>query len=493
LAYSLTVEVSKLIADQDFSALAALEAKPNLFRAVGQSNRETWHSAFLGWLLSPGGSHGLGRFPLQLFLTSLADERVIPPTLDEGSQQHFCLTRDEVCRLASTLQLERLQVQPSEGAELGQEKTVKVKSGQGRIDVWCEPVGEVDELKESKEELLFFAVEMKVDASVTRKAEVPQTELYAEHVMACIEPYGEKARGLLVFLGPQASEGAAAEKIAGDPRYFCTNYQVLHDMVLVPCLGHPNLHPEMAILLSHYIRNLRTARKANGKLYRLAYTHREQQLCCQISHKYFKLLGELNEVHGKKTKDRDSDESEALKIVLNKANKDVFGLLIDLIDFLRPPDDEVDVATFPAVETLTKLFVQPRPKNQTFRFLVNGQLPEVKGAGRIALHVVQLWADQRRETNELIDLATLQEAFPASLLNAGNFRKFGYIVSQQAAVTENARGKNNRYYTKEVEFIIGTDGQVFAVSSQWDRYTWPALDEHLKQHHPAIKVKRLKG
>jgi hypothetical protein len=40
----------------------------NLFRTLGVSHRERWHSAFIKWILDPESTTGLGDFPLKRFL-----------------------------------------------------------------------------------------------------------------------------------------------------------------------------------------------------------------------------------------------------------------------------------------------------------------------------------------------------------------------------------------------------------------------------------------
>jgi hypothetical protein len=47
---------------------------PTVFNAVGRTHTERWHSALLGWLLDPMGSHSLNAFPLSRFILLLVNK-----------------------------------------------------------------------------------------------------------------------------------------------------------------------------------------------------------------------------------------------------------------------------------------------------------------------------------------------------------------------------------------------------------------------------------
>ena len=67
--------LAQLTSSKEFERLDRLAKRPNLFQALGRTLTETWHSAFLGWLLDPQGSHGLSSFPLVQLLTVAAARR----------------------------------------------------------------------------------------------------------------------------------------------------------------------------------------------------------------------------------------------------------------------------------------------------------------------------------------------------------------------------------------------------------------------------------
>lgn len=66
-----------LLLDPDYIRLELLYSKPNIFTALKLAHYETRHSNFLGWLLDPNQTHGLGARFLKLILSDLfKDERI---------------------------------------------------------------------------------------------------------------------------------------------------------------------------------------------------------------------------------------------------------------------------------------------------------------------------------------------------------------------------------------------------------------------------------
>ena len=74
---SFTKRLLGLISDSAFIKFLNIQTEPNIFRIVGRTHYERWHSAFLGWLLDSKGSHLLGDYVLTRFLYLLFDERCL--------------------------------------------------------------------------------------------------------------------------------------------------------------------------------------------------------------------------------------------------------------------------------------------------------------------------------------------------------------------------------------------------------------------------------
>ena len=275
--------LAELISDPDFLHLQRLEDQPNFFSAVGQTFRERWHSAFLGWLLDPAGSHGLESFPLLQFLVGLVGfERVLPP----GTEQRTICEPKRLADLATSLDLDRSTVLPNE-----RNPSEQGLGALGRIDVFVDvPPAEGDE--EGEPSLRFYAlIELKVQARAANEQERRYPD-WIEKARAEGEAEGGEAEGVCVFLCPTEQLADSSEETIGDPRWYCADYQFLHDRVLVPCLAHRDLSPTMRPLVEHYVSNLRSALKGE----KLAVTEEELELARRICRKHSKTFRMLAEV-----------------------------------------------------------------------------------------------------------------------------------------------------------------------------------------------------
>ena len=295
-------QLASMISDPDFLQIYTLNEQPNLFRAVARTYTETWHSAFLGWLLDPRGSHQLEDFPLIRFLVAVATE-ALPPTDSNGSSSTFgyILSPPQLAALAITRDLTNAKVQPNEkerdekviGARYrssDSEDLDQKKVNGSRIDVWIEDIEDdanVDSA-ESEEDRFVCIVEEKIKATVG----LGQAKKYADYIED-ESKHNPKLRGVCVLLSPKCDdELASSYDLAEDSRWYCLSFQALHDYVLIPCLEHPDMDTEMAVCLRHYIRNLRMV--INGRS--LAMSKEERELAEKVVGKYkdtLKLLAKV--------------------------------------------------------------------------------------------------------------------------------------------------------------------------------------------------------
>lgn len=265
-----SVIIAHLLSDPAFLKLHYLCEQPNFFRIVGRTYTETWHSAFLGWLLDPRGSHGLGDFPLIRLLVTLADRAVQPHDLPPAF-----LSPEELAREAVLRNLQDVVVLPNERNP--HEKTLDKDK---RVDVWIE-----DESLPSDDrpplacKRLIVIVEMKIKANFSPD----QAQKYPDYI---VYQHGRSSntRGVCVFLAPGASraDSQTALQIANDDRWYCLDYQDLYDGILHPCLDRGELRKDGALFIEQYIRNLRSSTKYG----RLAMTKRERELAREVVEKY---------------------------------------------------------------------------------------------------------------------------------------------------------------------------------------------------------------
>ena len=113
----------RLVLDPQFAVFERLANRPNLFRIVGRTFTETWHSMLLAWLLDPRGSHGLGDFALRRLLLAAADEAAF------GPEEKRAL----VMSVAAFGELDDVAVVPNERDP--KEVVIRVGDRQRRLDV----------------------------------------------------------------------------------------------------------------------------------------------------------------------------------------------------------------------------------------------------------------------------------------------------------------------------------------------------------------------
>lgn len=243
----------ELVADERFIQIESLSSRPNLFKIVARTHTETWHSMFLGWLLDPSGSHGLGEFSLKRLLVALAN-----PVLQEDD-----LTKtNKISKIAAIGDLCNASVTPNEDNQ--KEKNCSA----GRIDVFVRGItckGEEDTV---------LLIEQKVNAPISKE----QCRKYADWLY---ENYPNENK-ILLILAPNDRLGATIEDTIGDNRWNAIDYQTLHDKVLVPVINSPDLSRLTLPLIIQYIDALRVP--SNGR--KLAVTEEEKELALELYEKH---------------------------------------------------------------------------------------------------------------------------------------------------------------------------------------------------------------
>jgi hypothetical protein len=288
-------QFKELIDDiQDYEDLRA-RPKPNLFHILGQTFKERWHSAFLGWLLDPEGSHGLRGFPLQCFLEAVAgcgmnptassDFLLGPKDLLSVAEKEHALLNSEVFpneRQSSEIQLSAIDhgdptIVNSAAREVEDDPDLPED---GRIDVWVHRRatggGHIQDLR--------CIIEMKVKAGLSPG----QATKYADALeRSCRKADG---KGICVFIASTADiEGLNSQVITNDSRWYCMDYQRLHDAVLARCVERLDPNLQIGFLVQHYIDNLSHVKGGT----RLAIIKAERGLAANIVRKHRDALESL--------------------------------------------------------------------------------------------------------------------------------------------------------------------------------------------------------
>ncbi|MGG0849167.1 PD-(D/E)XK nuclease family protein [Peribacillus simplex] len=248
----LKTKLNQLISDSDFLRLQESFEKESLFQLLGFGHRETMHSSFISWLLSPTSSLNLGTFPLKRFLYYICEENLS----NEKTVIDFDLIESD------SLQLEEMEV-ATEVAE----SVVDPETNQelrARFDLYL------------TNDLVRIIVENKVLARENKD----QTETYTKILKHLEDSYPYE---LKVFLSPDAMVKPKC------PEFIQIDYQGLYDFVIVPCLNHPKITTANKNILEEYIHNLRMVYKGVNK----PMARVNDELCVAIYDKYKDVLDEI--------------------------------------------------------------------------------------------------------------------------------------------------------------------------------------------------------
>lgn len=256
---AISKKLLNLISDPNFIRFTNIINEPNIFKVVGRTHTERWHSNFWGWLLDPKGSHSLQDYILNKLLLSLFDERCIKPTSDYLTNLTDLLTN---------VQKFNVNVIPNE-----RDNTEKNKKGVGRFDIYVSGNIENGDSIDSNQKINLI-IEMKIGTKTRAK----QSKKYADWLLSSFP----NDTNILIYILPTQQLGSSPEATVGDDRWFCLDFQLLHDKLLLPVLKHPNLNEKVKSFIVQYIKNLRIPYKG----LKMAITDEEKQIAKTLHEKH---------------------------------------------------------------------------------------------------------------------------------------------------------------------------------------------------------------
>ncbi len=244
-----------LISEPEFIRLEHILSEPNFFTIVGRSHFERWHSSFFGWLLDAGGSHLLSDHVLRRFLLLLLDERCLKASGHSDKHLTYVLPVAE---------FSEIQVSPNEYQ--ASETSV---TGVGRFDIFL-AAKYVDEVGNTGNVNIIF--ELKVDS----KPSATQAAKYADWLSAA----HPDDINLLIYVLPTVERDSRST--VGDDRWYCLDYQLINDKLLLPLLDHPSLNDKVKPFIIQYVKNLKTRHKG----VKMAITTEEKRLALALYERY---------------------------------------------------------------------------------------------------------------------------------------------------------------------------------------------------------------
>lgn len=250
-----TQRLLRLIAEPDFVRLEHLFDEPNIFKIVGRSHYERWHSCFWGWVLDPNGSHLLSSYPLSRLILLLGENSTLP------SQQP---DEQQILPVLANAKFENTSIAPNENnsTEIG-------ISGIGRFDIFLK--ADLTDIFDQKHRLNLL-IELKVDST-------PSAEQSARYADWLFSMHKDDVNLAIYFL-PKL--GVTSLTTVGDGRWHCVSYQSLHDKLLVSLLEHPGLNPKTTPFILQYMKNMRYSHRG----VKMAITEEERRIASALYDKY---------------------------------------------------------------------------------------------------------------------------------------------------------------------------------------------------------------
>ncbi|NLT51601.1 MAG: PD-(D/E)XK nuclease family protein [Ignavibacteria bacterium] len=251
-----TTKLLGLISEPNFIKFLNIFSEPNIFKIVGRTHYERWHSAFIGWLLDANGSHLLADYVLTRFLFALLEE----DTLKSIKHNEF-----QLFKVLPILDFSKIEVVPNEYTST--ELTV---GNVGRFDIFLK--GSYFDKFTDVSKNINIIFELKIDSQVNSN----QSKKYADWI------YNNHPNddNFLIYILPNLLSSSKAT--VGDDRWYCINYQLLNDKIILPILDHPNLNEKVKPFIIQYTKNL----KFRYKGIKMAITTEEKRLAISLYEKY---------------------------------------------------------------------------------------------------------------------------------------------------------------------------------------------------------------
>ncbi|MEW6360007.1 MAG: PD-(D/E)XK nuclease family protein [Planctomycetota bacterium] len=245
----------ELISEPQFIKFEQMLSEPNIFRIVGRTHYERWHSCFWGWLLDTTGSHLLSNYTLVRLLFLLLDDKCLKAK--DHDKQHLW-------EVLPTIDFSEVEVTPNENTS--NETSVP---GVGRFDIFLTGKFTDDVNHQSR---LNMVVELKIDS----KPDGEQSKRYADWLFH----NHPNDINVLIYVTPRLKESSKAT--VGDVRWYCLDYQLLNDKLLLPLLDHPMLNEKVKPFIIQYVKNL----KIRYKGIKMAITNEEKRMAVALYEKY---------------------------------------------------------------------------------------------------------------------------------------------------------------------------------------------------------------
>lgn len=254
----------ELISEPQFINFEHMLSEPNIFKIVGRTHYERWHSCFWGWLLDANGSHLLSHYVLIRLLFLLVDDKCLKAKGHE---------KQTLWNLLPNITFSDIEVGPNEN-----DSTERSVTGVGRFDIVLTAKFKAED---GHQKGLNIIIELKVDSKPNEK----QSKKYADWLL----DNHPNDTNLLIYVTPKLFE--TSKSTTGDDRWYCLDYQLLNDKLLLYLLDHPRLNDKVKPFITQYIKNL----KIRSKGMKMAITQEEKRMAVALYEKYSDVFDSITE------------------------------------------------------------------------------------------------------------------------------------------------------------------------------------------------------
>ncbi|HEU0143539.1 MAG TPA: PD-(D/E)XK nuclease family protein [Nitrososphaera sp.] len=259
-------KILSLLHDPTFVSFELEQEAPSIFNAVGRTHTETWHSALLGWLFDPTGSHQLGSFPLTRLILLLK-------TQDTLELEKRGMDLNELLMVGDLLEA---RVRPNE-RELAEVSVV----GIGRFDILIDRI----KLEPWRE------VQLLIETKVKSKISLNQCNKYIGYIEK--KRAEENVFTLPVFIAPTSQLIGTPKELFGHETWFAIDYQSIYDEVIEPCLLHPVISDFGRFTLSEYTKTLKYRQQGGNPL---VITQKERDMVSALMERHELAIRALYEI-----------------------------------------------------------------------------------------------------------------------------------------------------------------------------------------------------
>lgn len=249
--------LSKLIDDikeiEEYKELKEIHNRTNLFKILGQSNTERWHTAFWSWLFDIHGSHDIGDFALRKLFETLSDFQNDNRPFAKPFFQIPDVTKQEIW--------------PNEYGHSEKLLSMTNKSNV-KFDTFIETEGAITVIE--------YKVEAKVDSEQLNRYESYMNRQESNYTyMICVLPEST------------ICESESFESLQSKfKNWYILSYQNLYEKIIIPILSDNKVTGKAKMIIEDYSLNM----SSNRKKVTMIYSIKEQNLVKSLYENHNELI-----------------------------------------------------------------------------------------------------------------------------------------------------------------------------------------------------------